>query len=133
MQDRPSMEELLQAVTRFLDEDVVPHLDGSRQFYCRVAANALRTVMRELDHEEEQLAAEWERLNTLLPQAPQPSSRAALKQALRQRAEALCERIRRGDADAGPYRAQVLAHVRASVKEKLQVSNPDWLRRPAAA
>ena len=133
MQDRPTMEELLQAVTRFLDEEVVPHLDGSRQFYCRVAANALRTVMRELDHEEAQLAAEWERLNVLLPQAPQPSSRAALKQALRQRTEALCERIRRGDADAGLYRAQVLAHVRASVKEKLQVSNPDWLRRPAAA
>lgn len=128
MQDRPSMEELLQAVTRFLDEDVVPHLDGSRQFYCRVAANALRTVVRELDHEETQLAAEWERLNALLPQTPQPSSRAALKQALRQRTEALCGRIRRGDADAGPYRAQVLAHVRASVKEKLQVSNPGWLR-----
>ena len=133
MQDRPTMEELLQAVTRFLDEEVVPHLGGSRQFYCRVAANALRTVMRELDHEEAQLAAEWERLNALLSQAPQPSSRAALKQALRQRTEALCERIRRGDADAGLYRAQVLAHVRASVKEKLQVSNPDWLRRPAAA
>ncbi|MBI3247780.1 MAG: hypothetical protein HYZ50_14850 [Deltaproteobacteria bacterium] len=133
MQDRPSMEELLQAVTCFLDEDVVPHLDGSRQFYCRVAANALRTVMRELDHEEAQLSAEWERLNTLLSKEAQPSSRIALKQELRQRTEALCERIRRGDADAGPYRTQVLAHVRESVKEKLQVSNPGWLRRPAAA
>ncbi len=128
MQDRPSREELLQAVTRFLDEEVVPHLDGSRQFYCRVAANALRTVMRELDQEEEQLAAEWERLNALLHVEQQPPSRAALKQALRQRTEDLCERIRRGGADAGAYRTQVLDHVRASVKEKLLVSNPGWLR-----
>ncbi len=63
MQDRPTMNELLEAVTHFLDEEVVPSLTDSRQFYCRVATNVLRTVLRELDAEEEQLTAEWERLN----------------------------------------------------------------------
>jgi hypothetical protein len=130
MQDRPTLTELLQAVTHFLDEEAVPHLIGSRQFYCRVAANVLRTVMRELESEEEQLADEWERLDALLPSKERPSAREALKQAIRQRTEELCQRIRQGEADAGPYHEQVLAHVRESVREKLIVSNPGWIERP---
>ncbi|HXG17953.1 MAG TPA: DUF6285 domain-containing protein [Methylomirabilota bacterium] len=130
MQDRPTVNELLQAVTHFLDEEAVPHLTGSRQFYCRVAANVLRTVMRELEYEEAHLVAEWERLNTVLPAMAQPSTRADLHKAIRQRTEELCHRIRQGDADAGPYRQQVLAHVRESVREKLLVNNPQWIKRP---
>jgi hypothetical protein len=130
MQDRPTVNELLQAVTHFLDEEAVPHLTGSRQFYCRVAANVLRTVLRELEHEEAQLVAEWERLNIVLPAMAQPSTRADLRKAIRQRTEELCHRIRQGDADAGPYRQQVLAHVRESVREKLLVNNPQWIKRP---
>jgi len=132
MQDRPTMNELLEAVTHFLDDEVVPNLTGSRQFYSRVAANVLRTVLRELDVEEEQLTAEWERLNGLLPQEPQPPTRVELKQAIRRRTEELCQRIRKGDADAGLYREQVFAHVRESVREKLLVSNPGWIQRPAS-
>ena len=52
MQDRPTVPELLSAVTRLLDQEVVPNLSGSRQFYGRVAANVLRIVMRELEHAE---------------------------------------------------------------------------------
>ena len=63
MQDRPTIPELLTAVTHLLDEEVVPNLSGSRQFYGRVAANVLRIVMRELEHGEEQSAAEWQRLD----------------------------------------------------------------------
>jgi hypothetical protein len=130
MQDRPTLTELLQAVTHFLDEEAVPHLSGSRQFYCRVAANVLRTVMRELESEEHQLASEWARLDALLPPTERPSTREALKQAIRQRTEELCRRIQHGDADDGPYRERVLAHVRESVREKLLVSNPGWITRP---
>jgi uncharacterized protein YmfQ (DUF2313 family) len=132
MQDRPTINELLESVTKFLNEEVVPHLTGSRQFYGRVAANVLRAVIRELDTEEAQLTAEWERLNGLLPHAAQPTTHAALTQALRQRTEALCQRIRNGDADVGPYREQVLAHIRESVREKLLVNNPGWIQRPAS-
>jgi hypothetical protein len=132
MQDRPTMTELLEAVTHFLDEEAVPSLTGSRQFYCRVAANALRTILRELGAEEEQLTAEWERLNGLLSQETKPTTRVALKHAIRRRTEELCQRIRNGDADAGLYREQVLAHVRESVREKLLVSNPGWIQRPAS-
>jgi hypothetical protein len=130
MQDRPTVTELLQAVIHFLDEEAVPNLAGSRQFYGRVAANALRTVQRELEHEEEHLSDEWERLNQLLSIENRPATRAGLRQAMRRRTEALCQRIRQGEADAGPYRKHVLAHVRESVREKLLVSNPGWITRP---
>jgi hypothetical protein len=132
MQDRPTMMEYLQAVTHFLDEEAVPSLAGSRQFYGRVAANVLRAVMRELENEEHDLFAEWERLNQLLPATERPSSRSALRKAIQQRTAELCRRIRQGDADAGPYRQQVLAHVRECVREKLLVNNPQWINRPAA-
>ena len=130
MQDRPTVHELLQAVIYFLDDEAVPHLSGSRQFYGRVAANVLRTVQRELEHEEAQLTEEWERLNQLLAVENRPATRAGLRRAMRRRTEELCQRIRQGDADAGSYRKQVLAHVRESVREKLLVNNPGWITRP---
>lgn len=132
MQDRPTVPELLKAVTHLLDKELVPALTGSQQFYARVSANVLRMVMRELEHEDEQLQTEWERLNTLLSPIERPTTPTGLRQAIRQRTEALCQRIRRGDADAGPYREQVLAHLRETVQEKLLVSNPQWLNRPAS-
>jgi hypothetical protein len=129
MHDRPTVPELLQAVTLLLDNELVPHLTGSRQFYARVAANVLRIVMRELEQEEEQLSAEWNGLNELLGLAEQPATRPPLREAIGERTEELCRRIRQGDADTKPYREQVVAHVRRTVRDKLLVSNPAWLGR----
>ena len=39
MQDRPDIAELLEAVTAFLREQVVPATEGQVAFYARVAAN----------------------------------------------------------------------------------------------
>lgn len=129
MQDRPTWEELLDAVRQFLEHDVVPALDGPRRFHARVAANVLAIVTRELTLEEEQLRAEWERLGSVLGDSvPPPAGRAALRAALRERTAQLCERIRRGDADDGPWRDAVWQHVRATVREKLAVANPRYLR-----
>ena len=130
MQDRPSVPELLSAVTRLLDQEVVPNLSGSRQFYGRVAANVLRIVMRELEHTEDQAAAEWQRLDGLLSAAERPARQAALQDAIRRRTAELCARIRNGEADGGPYRAQVLAHLRQTTHDKLVISNPKWITRP---
>jgi len=53
-----------------------------------------------------------------------PAGTEALRAAVRAWNEALAERIRRGDADDGPYRDAVRAHLRATVVEKLRVANP---------
>jgi len=126
MQDRPTMGELLEAVRGFLEAEVVPALDGRKRFHALVAANVLSIVGREVASEDADLAAEWRRLATLLGRdASVPPPRLdALRAAVREANQALAERIRRGDADAGPFRDAVRAHVRATVREKLRVANP---------
>ena len=132
MQDRPSHDELLAAVERFLDAEIIPNSEGARRFHARVSSNVIRIVRRELEHEDQHLAAEWAGLDGLLGRQEPPSGRATLGKAIQARNAELCERIRRGDSDAGPYRAQLLEHVRRTVRNKLQVSDPNWLQRSQA-
>jgi len=127
MQDRPTYDELLAAVERFLSQEIVPNTEGARRFHARVAANVLGIVRRELEREEEQLAAEWAGLDGLLEPAKPPEGRAALREALGARMADLCERIRAGEADAGPFREAVISQVRRTIRDKLLVSNPGWL------
>ena len=128
MQDQPTYAELLAAVQHFLETDVVPALEGTKKFHARVAANVLAIVRREVDAEDAQLRAEWSRLDQLLSGSETlPGDRIELRRRLRERTGALCERIRSGEADAGPWRRTVLQHVRQTVVEKLAVANPKYL------
>lgn len=132
MQDRPTYDELLSAVEHFLG-DLVSSLDGSQSFHARVAANAVRLVRRELEHEDELLATEWSGLDTLLGAEQRPGDRAGLRSALRNRNEALCDRIRSGEIDEGTPAKQTFAHVRTTVREKLRISDPALLKRSESA
>jgi hypothetical protein len=127
MQDRPTADELLAALQRFLDEDVLPNAEGARRFHARVAANTMRILRRELDLAGEHLDREWAGLDSLLGPAERPVAQRALRDAIAARTAQLCERIRASDADAGPFRDAVLAHVRQTVRDKLLVTNPGWL------
>src|SRR5262245_53227237 len=127
MQDRPSIAELLDAVRGFLERDAIDALDGTAKFHARVAVNVLGIALRELELEPAQLEGEWQRLDALLGSQPLPTDQRALRDAMRTRNEELCERIRRGDADGGPFRDAVLAHARATVREKLAIVNPKML------
>lgn len=129
MQDRPTYDELLEAIETFLDKEIVPNVPGSRGFHARVAANAIRIIRRELEHREEQLLAEWQGLDTLLGPAERPATLDALADALRTRNQQLAERIRAGDADEGDFARQVREHVHRTVAEKLRVSDPGLLER----
>jgi hypothetical protein len=132
MHDRPTADELLRAVEVLLDEQLVPALEGARKYNARVAANVVRIVRRELQHEERQLDSEWRGLDHILGPAPRPTTLAALKAQLVERNRELADRIREGDADAGPFRDLVLAHVRDTVHAKLEVADPAWLRESDA-
>ncbi len=130
MQDRPTFDELLAAVERFLDDQVVARSEGALRYQGRVAANVIRIVRRELQREDEALAREWAGLDALLGPAQRPTGRAALREALAARNDALCARIRAGDADAGTFRQALLSHVRQTTRDKLLVTNPGWLGSP---
>jgi hypothetical protein len=127
MQDRPTVDELLGAVERFLREDIVPATDGRRQFLARVAANAIGLVTRELASESAHAAREWAGLDGLLGAEPLPAERAAIAERVRARNQELCERIRAGEFDDDAGREALLRHLRATVRDKLEVTNRAYL------
>lgn len=125
MNDRPTAEELLREVERFLERDVVPALTGVARFHARVAANVVAMVAREVEAAAEFEAAEWARLEALLGEmGVLPTVRGERREALRARNEELVARIRSGEADAGAFRDRVLDHLRRTVAEKMEVSKP---------
>lgn len=124
MQDRPTIDELLEAVAGYLRDDVMPNTQGRLNFHARVSMNVLEMLRRELRTQEEHLAREWDGLDHLLGVEPMPPGLAATREALQRRNEALCARIRAGEADAGPWRLGVLQHLRRVTLDKLEVSNP---------
>jgi hypothetical protein len=128
VQDRPTAIELLNAVREFLEQDVMPGLEGRKRFHALVSANVLAIVARELAGEETMLIAEWERLRDLLgTDDARPARLGDLRTAVDALTRRLCDRIRAGDADEGPFGDVVRAHVRATVVDKLRIANPTYL------
>ncbi|MDQ2831455.1 MAG: DUF6285 domain-containing protein [Chloroflexota bacterium] len=131
MQDKPTAPELILAVRDFLRQELAPALGDHRQrFRTLIAANVLDVVARELDGEEGRLRAQWERL-VALDHSPVacPEILDLLRADIDRRERTLCERVRDGDADAGPARQDIRAYTRWAVEEKLRVSNPYYLER----
>ena len=123
MNDRPTAPELLDAVERFLRQDVIPATDGTLKFQARVAANVVAMVSREFERGEAPLREEWARVSELLGESdPAPLAREELEAGLSQKANELSERIRRGDADEGPFREAVVSHLKETVAEKRRVA-----------
>lgn len=127
MGDRPTKGELLEAVRRFLDEELLPELEGVRRFHARVASNVLGIVAREIEQEPAALPLRYAKLAELLGRTEEATSDlSGLDDAVDELEAALCERIRRGDADEAPFRAEVLAYLRKSVRQRLAVTNPTY-------
>ncbi len=117
--NRPSRQEILQAVAEYLKEELAPKLSGRQRFQALIAASLLEIVLREitLDPSAFYDPSGLERL--LGPEAQGLESREA--------AEALlCEKIRRGDFDENPARGRLLEYLAAEVRYKIQVDNPKW-------
>ena len=106
--DRPSAVELLDAVREFLELDVVVNTEGRLAFHARVAANVVAMVAREIALGPEQGADHRQRLESL-----GVTSEAELVAA-----------IRSGQLD--DRMQEVRAVVRATVADKLAVSNPGY-------
>lgn len=126
MQDRPTFDELLEAVAGFLRDDVMANTSGRLSFHARVSANVIDMLRRELTTMEQHNAHEWDGLDHLLGVEPMPPSIEDVRGRLLARNQALSERIRSGGADGGDWRAATLTHLRGVVRDKLEVSNPGW-------
>lgn len=127
MQDRPNVDELLEAVAGFLQDDVMPNTTGRLNFHARVAGNVLQMLRRELALEEPAMHREWDGLDAILGPAPVPATLAEWRAATIARNDDLAQRIRAGDADDPARRATLVTHLRSVMRDKLAVSNPGLL------
>jgi hypothetical protein len=133
MQDRPTSAELLEAAAEFVDREIVPAIEGARQFQARVVANVMRIVAREIQMEDPAVRIEVKALARLLGRdAPHLHSLDDLRKASSSLGEELSAHIRAGDADSGPWRAEVLSVVRQTVEDKLRIANPRYLEKDLA-
>lgn len=120
-QDRASAEELLAGVEKFLRNDVLPQLKGSSVYKCRVAANMLGIVQRELAQGPGSDKAELEGLEILLAKKSETED---LQPALDDLNQELCAKIRSGELD--DQREAVVAHVRSTLQAKVAIANPKY-------
>lgn len=112
MQDRPSAIELLEAVSEYLERDVMP-LEGRVGFHGRVARNVVDAVRRELAEGPEADDRERAGLEALLD-GPVDDLRAGNAE--------LARRIRNGGLDR--CHDELLAHLRQTAADKLRIANP---------
>ncbi len=120
-QDRASAEELLGGVEAFLRKDVLPQLSGASIYKCRVAANILSIVQRELALSESADSAELQGLKSLLGREGEGVDSATQIDDLN--AE-LCAKIRNGELDS--QRTVVKGHLRNTLEDKLAIANPKY-------
>ena len=133
MQDRPTSIELLEAAADFVESELVPVVQGARQFQARVVANVMRVVAREIQLEDPLVRSEVKALARLLGHdAPHLHSLNDLCAAAVRMGEELTTKIRAGEADDGDWRREVLAVVRQSVEDKLRIANPRYLESDIA-
>jgi hypothetical protein len=118
MQDRPTAAELIEAVHEYLEHAVWPELEGHTAFHMRVTLKVLDTLQREAELGAAQDAAQRARLVALLGIDATDVDTVALEREL-------AHGLRDGTIDAD--RDDVQAHVHATVREKLLVSNPSYL------
>ncbi len=124
-QDRASAEELLAGVEGFLRKDVLPQLSGASIYKCRVAANMLSIVQRELAQSGVADNAELGGLQNLLArESDQDDVQASLDDL---NAE-FCAKIRSGELDE--QREAVIAHTRRTLIDKVGIANPRYAGLP---
>ena len=120
MQERPEPRAVLEALARFLLEELQPVVQEKRlAFRVLIAAHLASTLAAELDGRPAHAAEELERLRALLPDVkPLPDDTRA---ALRELNTALVERLARGEP---PDDAALRAHLRATLGDALRVFSP---------
>ena len=113
----PDSKMLLQAAAKYLEEELMPTLDGYHRFKTRVTVNVLNTIRRELELLATQAASERERLIAMLGHDGEVEDLS----------RELSERIRSGAI--GLEDAALGSHIRQSLKDALAINNPKWLTR----
>ena len=117
--DRPTASELLDAVTEFLEGELLPALDGRLAFHTRVSVNALRIARREMELGPALDATRRAGLPRLLD-VPVDSA------PLRELEVELARRVRAGALD--DRRPELIDYLRATLRIQLDIAHPGYAR-----
>jgi hypothetical protein len=117
---------LLDAGRILLRDELLPALSDSQRHAALMLVNALAIATRALHQGEAKDREELASLGLLLGPS-RSDARTDVRDPLLNDNRLLCERIRAGHADEGAWREEVLAHLRATCRRQLQVSNPKVL------
>jgi Domain of unknown function (DUF6285) len=128
MQDRPTADELLEAIEEFLREHSNKESDRFLRFQFLVASNSLAILRREWESEEPFLEAEWAGLGALLGAARRPGSLHAMRRAVAERNDLLCQDISDGAFDGEEAEARLLAHLLETTANKVRIATPAALQ-----
>jgi hypothetical protein len=112
--NRPTRDELLEAVAEFLEKRVMPKLDKHTGFHTRVAVNVLNIVRREMKDGPTLDAEELGRLKELLGR----------EGTLEELNAELCNRIRQGDLDQG--HPELMEHLFRTTMGKVSIDQPGY-------
>ena len=113
----PDAATLLKAAIKYLEEELMPTLNGYHRFKTRVTANAINIVRRELELRGAQAQAERARLTAILGHEGEVEALS----------RELAERIRSGAISIDD--PALRAHIRQSLADALAINNPKWLDR----
>src|ERR1700733_1693735 len=116
-QSFPDAKTLLVAATKYMEQELMPALDGYHRFKVRVTVNVLNTIRRELEMRGDQAKAEHERLVAILGHDGE----------LETLSRELADRIREGEFSLDDERLR--AHIKKSLSDALSIANPKWLTR----
>jgi hypothetical protein len=127
-EDRPDALMLLDAARRHLLEELLPLLPDERRLDVLMIANAMGIAGREAQAGDAALREALMRLATIygetVPDALSEEEARALLSRLNRR---LAADIRAGAFDSGPQRAALLAHLEATTRARVAITNPKVL------
>jgi Domain of unknown function (DUF6285) len=113
----PTTAQLLKAAAKYLEEELMPTLNGYHSFKTRVTANALKTVQRELELRDAQDTAEHKRLLEIL------GHDGTIEELSRE----LADKIRAGTMTLD--HPKMRDHIKQSLADALAINNPKWMTR----
>ena len=126
MQERPNKLVLLNAISRFLVEEVRPALTDPRlNFRALIAAHLASVVASELAADEESVTRELARLGRIFPDAdpPKADSLDARRAYVAELNARLATELREGTRPTADL-AEIASLLRESLREKLAIENP---------
>ena len=113
----PDAATILKAAIKYLEEELMPTLNGYHRFKTRVTANAINIVRRELEMRAKQAEAERTRLAKIMGHEGEVETLS----------RELAERIRAGGIAIDD--PALRAHIKQSLADALAINNPKWLSR----